>query len=92
VRESIEVKLKTPVLDSDGRVVLDVLKIVKPRAGDLRKAYVAAKGDSSLVGVLLVGICAGVAQPIIDSMELDDFEAAGNALAKLTQGDDAGEA
>jgi hypothetical protein len=84
VRPFVEVKLKTPVCDKDGRVLLETLKIVKPRMKEILRAHDAAKGKSeATLSVHLIALCSGVAVPLIEEIEPEDYADVGAAFETL---------
>lgn len=82
-----EVKLTTPICDKDGKVVLDVLRVNKPLFGDLRRSMKDGKVDS----FLLLSHCTGLSIPMLDRLELEDANKAGEAVEALMESASAGE-
>lgn len=79
-KASVTVKLTTPIGSSDEPIEQLVLK--RPLFKHVRRASDESNGKLDMARHL-IATCAGVDPPIIDQLELDDFERVQSALFEL---------
>jgi len=89
-REAVEVILEHGFEDEVKNERVTVLRIVKPRVKELRRAGEAAKGKGGIEETRqLLAQCTGRDPAALDAMEIDDFQQCADVLARLMGGDSA---
>jgi hypothetical protein len=86
-REAVEVVLDHGFDDEVKNERVTVLRIVKPRVKELRRAGEASKGKGPVEEARqLLAQCTGRDPVALDAMEIDDFQKCSDALGRLMGG------
>lgn len=83
-RTAVEIVLTHPFDDEIQKDRVSVLRIVKPRLKEMRRASEAARGKGPIEETRqLLAQCTGRDPAALDAMEIDDFQRCAEALERL---------